>query len=127
MVRKTLFPLLLVVVGAGACGGSIVRHKPASPIVNRDVTAMWAADIRRTARTGDWILTRSYSAVGDLIVLGTRGEAISHAVIYDAERGTVIEAIRPVVREVPLESLLDRNRVAIVVRPHGLDEAARRA
>jgi hypothetical protein len=28
------------------------------------------------------------------------GEEISHAVIYDAERGTIIEAITPTVREV---------------------------
>ena len=88
---------------------------------------MWASDIRRVARDGDWILTRSYSAIGDLIVAGTSGPEISHASIYDAERGTAIEAVSSGVREVPLDDLLERNRIAIIVRPHDLDAHQRRA
>jgi uncharacterized protein YycO len=88
---------------------------------------MWAQDIKRVAQSGDWILTRSYSLVGDAITVASIGEEISHAVLYDAERGTIIEAIKPTVREVPLENLLERNRLAIVVRPSRLSEAERRA
>ena len=94
--------------------------KPTNAVDNSRVSAMWARDIRRVARSGDWILTRSYSAVGDLVTASTAGEDVSHAALYDAESGTVIEAITPRVREVPLEHLLDRNRYAIVVRPSGL-------
>src|SRR5690606_15447475 len=97
------------------------------PAVNRAVTAMWAEDIRRRAEPGDWLLSRSYSAVGDLIVLGTRGEELSHASIYDAERGMVIEAVASGVREVPLEALLARQQIVIVVRPDGVNGAERRA
>lgn len=118
---------LAVAAALPACGGSMVRKKPEDPTVNRAVTALWARDIERVARDGDWILTRSYSAVGDVIAFGTRGPEISHASVYDAGRGTAIEAVRPVVHEVPLEELLERNRVAIIVRPHGLSEAQRRA
>tara|TARA_R110002096_G_scaffold44526_13_gene120559 strand:+ start:156017 stop:156589 length:573 start_codon:yes stop_codon:yes gene_type:complete len=90
---------------------------PKSAVVNDSITELWARDIRRVAQSGDWILTRSYSKAGDAIVAVTLGESFSHASIYDAERGTIIEAIDPVVREVPLESLLRRNRYAVIVRP----------
>lgn len=122
------FSLLFASLALAACGApSVVRTKPADPARNHAVTAMWARDIHRVARDGDWILTRSYSAIGDVIVLGTFGPEISHASIYDAERGTAIEAISSGVREVPLAELLERNQIAIVVRPHGLDDDARRA
>jgi hypothetical protein len=64
------------------------------------------------ARSGDWILTRSYSKTGDAIVGLTSGESFSHASLYDAERETIIEAVSPVVHEVPLEKLLARNRLS---------------
>ncbi len=120
--------LLLVgsTLTAAGCSGSLVHEKPRSARLNQDVTEMWARDIRRVARSGDWILTRSYSKTGDAIVGMTAGESFSHAVVYDAERGTIIEAIRPHVREVPLESLLARNRYAVVVRPVGASEQSGR-
>ncbi len=100
-----------------------MHKKPESPELNDSITQLWARDIRRVARDGDWILTRSYSKTGDAIVAVTLGESFSHAAMYDAERGTIIEAIEPVVREVPLESLLARNRYAVIVRPLGSSEA----
>lgn len=119
---------ILSLAALAACGApSIVHTKPADPALNRAVTAMWARDISRVARDGDWILTRSYSAIGDVIAYGTFGPEISHASIYDAQRGTAIEAVASGVREVPLARLLERNRTAIIVRPYGLDERARRA
>ena len=120
---------LVAVLGlvAPACTSSLVVKRPDSVPANQAVTEAWARDIRRVARDGDWILTRSYSLIGDTIVYATFGDDISHSSLYDASRGTVIEAITPVVREVPLEQLLDRNRYAIVVRPRGQGEAAGRA
>jgi hypothetical protein len=125
---KHTLPFLLFLVVASACAApSLMRAPPEDPVVNRAVTAMWADDIRRRAEPGDWLLSRSYSAVGDLIVLGTRGEELSHASIYDGERGMAIEAVASGVREVPLEALLARNQIVIVVRPEGLDATERRA
>ncbi len=109
--------LLCSILLTSACSGSLVHKKPASPEVNNSITELWARVVKRVARSGDWILTRSYSKTGDAIVAVTLGESFSHAAIYNAERGTIIEAIEPVVREVPLESLLERNRYAVVVRP----------
>lgn len=116
-------PLLL---GAAACSAkSLVIEKPADVGGNQAVTELWAADIARVAQSGDWILSRSYSFTGDVISVANTGERFSHASIYDGERGTVIEAIMPVVREVPLEHLLDRNHYVVIVRPQGLSQAER--
>lgn len=113
---------------ATGCGlPSMLVHRPAAADVDAAITAMWTADIRRTARTGDWILTRSYSLTADMIDLGSEGPPVAHVAIYDAESGTIIEAISPAVREVPLESLIARNHMAIVVRPRGLSDAQARA
>jgi hypothetical protein len=126
IVRSILAALLLLAPVACA-SGSLVVHRPADRATNQAVTALWAGDVRRTAQTGDWILTRSYSKTADFIAGVTSGESLSHASIYDAERGTIIEALQPVVREVPLENLLARNHVVIVVRPAGLSQEQRLA
>lgn len=128
-MRTSAVGFILVLAGlSAACSApSVMVKKPENDQTNQAVTELWARDVKRVAQSGDWILTRSYSLVGDAITVASIGEEVSHAVIYDAERGTVIEAITPTVREVPLESLLARNRVAIVVRPHKLSEAERRA
>jgi hypothetical protein len=88
---------------------------------------MWADEIRAIAEPGDWILARSYSLTGDLIVLGSRGESFSHVALYDAERDEMIEAVSPGVRTITLERPLHRNRYAVIVRPRGLTAAERRA
>ncbi len=121
--------LLLAALAAlvSGCAGSLVHKKPQSADLNNATTELWARDIKRVAQDGDWILTRSYSKTGDAIVGVTRGESFSHAVVYDAERGTVIEAITPVVREIPLEQLLRRNRYAVVVRPVDISDEQRKA
>jgi uncharacterized protein YycO len=119
--------VLLLGFSAACSAPSVMVKKPQNNEANQAVTEMWARDIKRVAKSGDWILTRSYSLVGDAITVASIGEEVSHAVIYDAERGTIIEAITPTVREVPLENLLERNRLAIVIRPSRLSEDERRA
>jgi hypothetical protein len=126
-----MFPLRSILAALallpGCAAGSLVIDKPADEAGNQAVTALWAREIRRSAQTGDWILSRSYSMTGDLISAATLGESVSHASIYDAERGTIIEALNPVVREVPLEHLLARNHMVILVRPTGLTQEQRLA
>jgi uncharacterized protein YycO len=115
MKHGLIIAALLVATGCG--GGSMKIHKPTDQKVNDNITAMWQRDIRKVARSGDWLLTRSYSVNGDVITTVARGEEVSHASIYDARTGTIIEARRPTVQEVPLENLLARNDLVIVVRP----------
>jgi uncharacterized protein YycO len=117
---KHVILLVALVVGSGCSAGSVMVKRPTDARVNREVTVLWAKDVHRVARTGDWILTRSYSLIGDAITATTGGESVSHASIYDARTGTIIESVGSGVREVPLEELLDRNRHAIVVRPAGM-------
>lgn len=127
MRASLLFVSLMVAASQAACGASVLVHRPADPVVDQAETVMWTAEIQRVARDGDWILVRSYAGAGDAIVLLTRGEELSHAAIYDAQHGTVIEAITPVVREVSIASLVQRNRYLIVVRPTGATPAAGKA
>jgi hypothetical protein len=121
-----LRPLITVLMAAllGACWhGSLAADRPKDKAVDAAIDRLWADEIRRVARDGDWILSRSLTAQGDMVVAisGVSGpEAFSHASIVDVTHGTIIEAITPVVREIPLEELMSRNRHVVVVRPRGL-------
>jgi len=109
---------LVTIAALSACSAkSVVVHRPTNQAADSAVTTLWEDDIRRVARDGDWILSRSYYLVGDVISAASPGEDLSHASIYDARTGTVIEAIGDGVREIPLHQLLDRNHYVIVVRP----------
>jgi uncharacterized protein YycO len=120
-----------LLVLAAFAAGSGCAHEPKAVLVKRPddttadaaITKMWAAEIRKVARDGDWLLTRSYYAVSDGIVVFTRGEDLSHASMYDAKRDTIIESIESGVREMPLEQLVGRNHYVIVVRPTGMTAA----
>jgi uncharacterized protein YycO len=119
MFRNALLTALTLAAAMAAtgCGHSVLVHRPKDAEIDKALTKMWTAEIARVAQDGDWLLVRSYASVGDAIVVLTSGEEISHAAMYDGKTGTVIEAITPNVREIPLEELVGRNRYVIVVRP----------
>ncbi len=115
-----------------AChSNSVMVERPHnSTVVDHAISDRWAHEIQGNARDGDWILTRSYAFMADGIVVATGAGAetpMSHASIYSAEHGTVIEAIGGGVREIPLAELMQRNHYAVVVRPAGMSEAAQHA
>lgn len=118
---KRLALLLLMV--AGCSRPSLMVKRPADTHTNEAVTAMWTDEIRKVARDGDWILSRSYYLVGDAIAIGTTGEDLSHASIYDAKKQTVVEAVSAGIREIPLAQLVDRNHYIVVVRPSKMTAA----
>jgi len=122
---KRLACLLLVAAAMTGCAEpkSMLVHRPENSTVDTAVTAMWTHEIQSVARDGDWILTRSYYAVSDAIAKIAPGEDLSHASIYDAQRGTVIESIGSGVREIPLANLVARNHYMIVVRPSNMTAA----
>ncbi len=97
--------------------------RPDDKVNDTAVTEMWAQEIRNVARDGDWILSRSYYAVGDAIVIGTPGEELSHASIYDAKSDSIVESVSSGVREKPLAELVGRNHWVLVVRPSGMTAA----
>lgn len=96
---------------------SFLVKRPEDKQMDHAVTAMWTSEIASVARDGDWILSRSYYAIADAITKIAPGEELSHASIYDAKRGTIIEAVNSGVREIPLADLVQRNHYVIVVRP----------
>jgi uncharacterized protein YycO len=127
MTRGMSRLLLLLSLSLAACANSVMVKRPSDPVVDRALTQMWTEEIRRVAQDGDWFLVRSYAGVGDAIVVLTGGEEITHAAMYDGKTGTVIEAITPVVREIPLEALVERNRYLILVRGRGTPAEKRAA
>jgi hypothetical protein len=123
-------PLLACLVLFGLLAGchptsvkSVMIHRPEDKVADSAVTELWAAEIRNVARDGDWFLSRSYYAVGDLIALTTRGEDLSHAALFDKTRDMVVESVGEGVREVPLVTFLKRNHYVIVVRPDNMTVA----
>lgn len=127
MLRRA-FILAVLTALAGCWHGSLHAERPRNKAIDDAISTLWAAEIRKVARDGDWILSRSLTPEGDMISAVTiAGEKFSHASIVDVTRGTIVEAIDPVVREIPLEELMARNWYVVVVRPSGLDAAASRA
>lgn len=119
-----LLPALLALAAVSACAAkSPLIHRPTDQSVDAAISEMWTAEIRRAARDGDWLLSRAYYATSDLIVLGTRGEALSHGSMYDASRDMVIEAVGSGVREIPLAKFVERNHLVLVVRPSNMSAA----
>ena len=97
---------------------SFLLKRPEDKQMDTAVSEMWTTEIAAVAQDGDWVLTRSYWAIGDAITTIAPGEDLSHASIYSAERGTVVEAVNAGVREIPLSDIVHRNHYVIVVRPH---------
>lgn len=126
MKRLLLATLLFFALLAGCHptqAKSVMVHRPDDRVADAAVSELWAAEIRNVARDGDWFLSRSYYAVGDVIALTTRGEDLSHAAIYDKTRDMVVESVGEGVREVPLVTFLKRNHYVIVVRPASMTAA----
>src|SRR5215218_5530153 len=118
MKRLALIAVALVVAATGCHEPhSVLVKRPENKDVDSAVTAMWAHEIHGVAQDGDWILSRSYFMLADVISKSTSGVDLSHASIYDATRDTVIEAVGDGVREIPLAELIQRNHYLIVVRP----------
>ncbi len=96
-MKRLLLACLVVSAAASGCAPtqmkSVMVHRPEDKLADSAVSEMWASEIRTVARDGDWFLSRSYYAVGDVIALTTRGEDLSHASIYDAKRDMVVESV----------------------------------
>src|SRR5688572_6603323 len=79
---------------------SMLLKRPENQVADKAVTQLWADEIKRVAQDGDWLLTRGYFITSDAVSVFTGGEDISHASIYDAKKGTIIEAVNAGVREI---------------------------
>lgn len=126
-MRSLLAASVSVLLLAATGCHSMMVSRPASKSVDAAYTRAWVAQLQREGQSGDIILARGYALVSDLIDAGTDGEDISHAVVYDAKRGTIIEAVAEGVHEVPLTQFVDRVHQVILVRPAGLTRLERSA
>jgi uncharacterized protein YycO len=108
---------LLLLIAAGCSRPSVMVKRPADTQADAKVTAMWTGEIAKIARDGDWVLSRAYFLTSDAITIGTTGEDLSHASMYDAEHGTIVEAVGSGIREIPLSEFVERNHYIVVVRP----------
>jgi len=113
----TIAVSLLALTLGGCWDGSLYGTRPKDKVLDDAIDRMWTAELRKYARDGDWILSRSLSSTGDMIGWVTPGENFSHASVIDVTNGTIVEAITPVVREIPIETLVHRNWYLVVVRP----------
>ena len=114
--------LLAASLALGGCvyHGSLYADRPKDKQVDRAIDKLWADEICKVARDGDWILSRSLTPEGDFIATIVGGEQFSHASQVDCTHRTIVEATTPVVREIPLEELMYRNWYVVVVRPAGM-------
>jgi len=78
--------------------------------------------VQQTAKSGDWLVIRGYKAV-DNLVAAAAGIPLSHAGVYDAEAGTVIEAEGKGVHETSLAEFVDKSYRLLIIRPRWRTEA----
>lgn len=117
-LASVLIAVSMLALGASGCWeGSLYGSRPKDKVLDDAIDRMWTDELRRYARDGDWVLSRSLSSTGDMIGWVSIGENFSHASMIDVTHGTIIEAITPVVREIPIEVLVHRNWYLVVVRP----------
>lgn len=81
--------------------------------------------LRGVLRHGDWIVTRSIRTSGNLVASLTQ-KPFSHAAIYDADDGSVIEATATGVHRSALDDLVRKSQRMLVIRPLWADEAGSR-
>lgn len=87
------------------------------------VTDAWMRLVRERAAEGDWLVVRG-THFGDQVVAAGSAAELTHAAIYDPERGEVIEANGSGVHRAPLRELLAQARRLQLVRPRDWSPSA---
>ena len=80
------------------------------------VTDQWMKEVENKAANGYWLVVRG-THIGDQIVAAATAAKLSHAAVFDAERGEVIEAVGRGVVRTPLRELLAQAQRLLIVRP----------
>jgi len=125
-VRVASFPLPLgiLVLAAAGCGFPVPAPKG---VRAARLTDAWVRIVEEHAGNGYWLVVRG-THVGDQVVAAATMASLSHAALYDEERGEVIEAVGGGVVRTPLRDLLAQAHRLLVIRPEDYSpEAGRRA
>lgn len=117
MLEKLRVGLAALVALAAACSHSAVVSRPKEKKLDLAYDALFLSEVRGKVGDGDVVLRRGYAVLSDLITLVTPGMQMSHAAIYDATSGKVIEAVDGGIREHPLDQYVRGSHRLVIVRP----------
>lgn len=111
---------------ASACSRSWLVARPEEQRLDEAYAHLFTREAAHTVRDGDIVLRRGYAVLSDVITLVTGGPDVSHAGIFDATTGTVIEAVDSGVTERALTDFVSGSHRVVIIRPP-LSESERRA
>ncbi|CAK7035207.1 MAG: hypothetical protein DELT_00533 [Desulfovibrio sp.] len=107
-VQCMLAVLLLALAGCAV--------KPVIPPSDTLIPEQYASELAAVLRHGDWLITRGIHGTDNIVASVTR-KPLSHASLYDAEFGGVIEADASGIHRTSLADLLAKSQRVLVIRP----------
>lgn len=122
----SLAMITLALSMAAGCSRSLIVERPQEKRLDDAYAQMFTQEAAHTVQDGDIVLRRGYAVLSDVITLATSGPDVSHAGIYDATTGTVIEAVDGGVTERALTDYVRGSHRVVIVRT-SLPTAERRA
>jgi len=114
---SALLALAVVLAGAAGCSHSLMVERPKEKKLDQAYSELFTEESMRNVQDGDIVLRRGYAVLSDVITFVTIGPKVSHAGIYDATSGTIIEAIDGGVTERTVPSYVGGSHRVVIVRP----------
>lgn len=99
-----------------SCSRSYIVSRPEEQKLDDAYGQLFTREAARAVQDGDIVLRRGYAVLSDVITLVTGGPDVSHAGIYDATTGTVIEAVDSGVTERALADYVRGAHRVMIVR-----------
>ena len=123
VVEAKRFALLaLLSLSLVACATRSVVSRPA----NADGQAQMLQAIAAQGEPGDWLVIRGIHAT-DNLVASLSNQPLSHAAVFDPERGQVIEAEAIGVHATPLADFVGKSARLLLIKPQGATAETRAA
>ncbi len=113
--RISLCAALSAVALWGGCGAPKPVEPPPESVRTVQNRAILSA-VTAKGRDGDWLVVRGYHK-GDKFVMKATRTPISHAVVLDAGKREVVEALADGVQVTPLEKFIDNCHHVLLLRP----------
>jgi hypothetical protein len=129
LTRSSMLALLvlsLALVMSAGCSRSLMVARPEDKRLDAAYSELFTEESLRNVQDGDIVLRRGYAVLSDIITFVTIGPSVSHAGIYDATTGTIIEALDGGVGERSLPAYVGGSHRVVIVRPK-VSKAERRA
>lgn len=121
MLTRSSLPALLVSLAilamSAGCSRSLVVARPEDRRLDAAYSELFIEESLRNVQDGDIVLRRGYAVLSDIITFVTIGPSVSHAGLYDATTGTIIEALDGGVSERSLTAYVGGSHRVVIVRP----------